>query len=70
MPKLNTAPNLPDADAFYARLIAWHEGRSEAESHKLNAKLVLVLANHIGDPAVLAEAMTLAEGGADGGGSQ
>jgi len=61
MTKLITAPNLPDPDGAYARLIAWHEGRPEAESHRLNAKLVLILANHIGDPDVLAEAMALAE---------
>lgn len=61
MTGLITEPNLPDPDGFYARLLAWHEGRGEAESQALNARLVLVLANHIGDPEVLAEAMALAE---------
>ena len=37
-----------------------HQGLSEAESHTLNARLVLILANHIGDLAVLQEALALA----------
>lgn len=57
---LTTAPNLPDPDGFYADLIALHDGRDETESHALNARLVLILANHIGDRQVLAEAMALA----------
>ena len=60
MPALKTEPNLPDPDSFYAALIALHDGRDEAESHALNARLVLILANHIGDRQVLAEAMALA----------
>ncbi len=59
---LTTAPNLPDPDGFYAALIALHEGRDEAESQAINARLVLILANHIGDRKVLAEAMALAAG--------
>jgi hypothetical protein len=65
MVKLITEPNLSDPDLAYARLIAWHEGRPEAESHRLNAKLVLILANHVGDAEVLAEAMALAEGSSE-----
>lgn len=38
-----------DGDAFYNALMDAHEGLSTAESHALNARLVLVLANHIGD---------------------
>ncbi|MFK7744422.1 MAG: DUF2783 domain-containing protein [Roseobacter sp.] len=38
-----------DADTFYAQLIQAHEGLSEAESHALNARLVLILANEVGD---------------------
>lgn len=49
--------NIPDPDGFYAELIAAHEGLTEAQSHALNARLVLLLANHVGDRAVLAEAM-------------
>lgn len=36
-------------DDVYAALLAAHEGLSEAESHALNARLVLMLANRIGD---------------------
>jgi len=50
--------------AAYARLIALHEGLTEAESHALNARLVLILMNHVGDEAVLAEAMSLARSAA------
>ena len=48
----------------HARLIALHEGLTEAESHALNARLVLILMNHVGDEAVLAEAMSLARSAA------
>lgn len=58
--KLIDTPNLPDADGFYAELLAAHEGLSEAETHALNAQLVLILANHIGDREVLSAALKLA----------
>jgi hypothetical protein len=57
---LITTPNLPDPDTAYAALLAAHKGLTEAESHALNARLVLILMNHIGDPKTLAEAITLA----------
>jgi hypothetical protein len=57
---LITTPNLTKPDESYARLIATHDGLSEAESHALNARLILILMNHIGDDVVLAEAMRLA----------
>lgn len=57
---LITTPNLTRPDQSYARLIATHEGLDEAESHALNARLILILMNHIGDDEVLAEAMRLA----------
>ena len=47
-------------DDFYAALMRAHEGLSEAESHRLNARLVLILANHIGDLTVLQAALALA----------
>ncbi|MCB1385964.1 MAG: DUF2783 domain-containing protein [Nitratireductor sp.] len=58
--KLNTGPNIADPDGFYAELIGIHEGLDEAESQALNARLILLLANHIGDRAVLSEALTAA----------
>ena len=42
-------------DDVYAALLAAHEGLTEAESHALNARLVLLMANRIGDAEVLAE---------------
>ncbi|TCL07999.1 uncharacterized protein DUF2783 [Shimia isoporae] len=50
-------PNLDSADDFYADLLAAHDGLSREASDALNARLVLVLANHIGDRSVLAEAL-------------
>ena len=63
MATLNTDPNLAASDDFYERLIATHRGLSDEDSALVNAKLVLLLANHIGDPDVLAQAMTAARGG-------
>lgn len=54
-------PNIVDADGFYADLLAAHRGLNEAESHAVNARLVLILANHMGDAAVLAAALALAK---------
>jgi hypothetical protein len=64
MTDLNTQPNIADPDGFYAHLLAVHRGLSDAQSHALNARLVLVLANHIGDRKVLDQALALARDGA------
>ncbi len=64
MAKLITEPNLPAPDEFYERLIGLHRGLTDAQSALVNAKLVLLLANHIGDVQVLAEAMAAARGDA------
>ena len=53
-------PNLARPDDFYADLLAAHEGLSKAESDALNARLILVLANQIGDNEVLKECLTAA----------
>ena len=53
--KLHTEPRIEDPDDFYARLIALHAGLSPAQSENLNCKLILLMANHIGDRAVLDE---------------
>lgn len=60
---LNTKPNIADSDGFYADLLAAHRGLPEAESHAMNARLVLILANHIGDAGALAQALELARAG-------
>ncbi|HTH09509.1 MAG TPA: DUF2783 domain-containing protein [Acidovorax sp.] len=61
---LNTAPNLQACDDFYEALIAAHQGLSTPESHAMNARLVLLLANHIGKQATLLQALQLARGSA------
>ncbi|MBU6440266.1 MAG: DUF2783 domain-containing protein [Betaproteobacteria bacterium] len=48
------------ADAFYAELLAAHEGLDAAASAMLDARLVLLLANHVGDLGVLRQALSLA----------
>lgn len=66
MPELISEPNLDDTDGFYERLIAAHAGLDDDASRRLNAKLILLLANHIGDVAVLDEALAQARGDRDG----
>ncbi len=61
---LITAPHLDAPDDFYEALIAAHDGLDEAESHALNARLVLLLANHVGTLEVLREALAAARAGA------
>ena len=60
MATLVTAPNIERPDDFYAELIALHAGRSAQESEAINARLILLLANHIGDREVLREAFAAA----------
>ena len=57
---LNLTPNIADPDCFYDELLHAHEGLSKEESDALNARLILVLANHIGDRAILREALATA----------
>lgn len=61
MTRLQTASLFPDPDAAFRRLTEAHRGLCEPASAALNARLVLLLANHIGDEAVLAEAIALAK---------
>lgn len=71
---LNTQANFHDAgrtyfrsfsanDDFYELLIDTHLGLDDEQSEQVNARLILLLANHIGDLAVLREAMALARAG-------
>ena len=48
-----TELNIPDHDAFYEALIGAHEGLSDEQSNLLNARLLLLLANQVGDLEVL-----------------
>jgi len=63
MPTLNTDPNIAAPDDFYERLIAAHRGLTDEQSALVNAKLILLLANHIGDSDVVAQAMAAAREG-------
>ncbi|KMY85379.1 hypothetical protein BUMB_04446 [Candidatus Paraburkholderia calva] len=63
--KLNIESKLADPDAFYERLIETHNGLSDAQSHMLNAKLVLLLANHVGNMEAIGEALAIARRGID-----
>lgn len=49
-----------DADAFYEALLDAHEGLSAEQSAALNARLILLLANQIGDQQVLADCIAAA----------
>ena len=60
MTKLITTPNLADPDGFYARLLGLHENCDKQASDAINARLILLLANHIGDDEILREAFGLA----------
>ena len=60
MSALITDINLSDPDGFYEALISTHSDLSPTQSEALNARLVLLMANHIGDLSVLLEAMKLA----------
>jgi Protein of unknown function (DUF2783) len=59
--QLNIEPNLTNADEFYEALIDAHRDLTLEQSHLMNAKLVLLLANHIGDLDVLKDAMKRAK---------
>ena len=60
MSNLNLSANIERADDFYEDLINAHEGLSKDESDALNARLILVLANQIGDNATLKAALDAA----------
>ena len=60
---LNLEPNIPDPDDFYDELLAAHQGLDKADSDAFNARLVLILANHIGDRQILTQALTAAKTG-------
>jgi hypothetical protein len=57
---LNTEPNIARPDDFYQALIDAHAGLTEVQSAALNARLVLLLANQVGDPDTLRAAIAAA----------
>jgi hypothetical protein len=60
MGKLVTTPNLSEPDLAYVTLVDARRGMSDAQAAALDTKLVLLLANHIGDVDVLKEAIAVA----------
>lgn len=60
---LNTEPNLAAPDDVYALLVDAHRDLDPEQSRLVNAKLILLLANHVGDIAVIAEAVAAARDG-------
>jgi hypothetical protein len=62
---LNVGPNIDDYDAFYEMLVDTHQDLDDEQSKMLNAQLILLLANHIGDLQVLREAFAIARRNAD-----
>ena len=57
---MKTDPTLKSPDDFYERLLDAHRGLNADESAQLNARLILLLANQIGDDQVLAECIAAA----------
>ena len=62
MKHLKLNPNLERHDDLFEKLVSVHEGLDNAESRKIDAKIILLLANHIGDINVLSEAIDMAAG--------
>ncbi len=60
MNKLITHPNIEDPDGFYAELLELHGENDKKTSDSINAQLILIMANHIGDRDVLRQALALA----------
>lgn len=58
--KLIRTPNIADPDGFYDNLLAAQRDLPDDQAERVLAKLVLILANHIGDREVLSEALELA----------
>jgi hypothetical protein len=57
---LNSQPNMVAPDDFYQELIELHRDLSDEQSALVNAKLILLLANHVGDAATLRAALAAA----------
>ena len=60
MNQLKLEPNFSDADAFYAALADVHRDRSAEASEQINARLILLLANQVGDQQILEQALAIA----------
>ena len=60
MSQLTLDPNFSDADAFYAALADVHRDRNPEVSEQINARLILLLANQVGDQSILEQALAIA----------
>ena len=58
---MKTELNLQDADGFYEQLMNAHEGLSSDQSEQLNMRLILLLANQVGDASVLRDCIESAK---------
>ena len=58
---LKTKPNFQDADAFYECLLDAHAGLSREQSELLNARLILILANQVGNTQLLQACIAAAQ---------
>jgi hypothetical protein len=61
MTDLTLDPNLTAPDDAYAALIAAHDGLTREDSEALNARLILILMNHVGDLRVISQAIEAAK---------
>lgn len=61
MNTLNLNPNIPNGDDFYEKLLNAHEGLNKEQSDALNARLILILSNHIGDMDILEQVLNAAK---------
>ena len=60
---MKTTLNFQDADSFYEQLLDAHQGLTPEQSQLLDARLILLLANQVGDRAMLEEALKRAREG-------
>ncbi|WP_119166004.1 DUF2783 domain-containing protein [Algihabitans albus] len=66
MARLKTDPRIPDPDALYEAIIEAHRDLDDGEAQKLDAKVILLLANHIGDAEVVRDALAIARKSSSG----
>ena len=64
MARIDAPNSLADPDAFFEALVALHDGLDAEQSLALNARLILLMAQQIGDDAVLRELLAAAAGAA------
>ena len=66
VPGVSPLRSFPPGDDFYELLIETHRGLSDDQSRLVNARLILLLANHVGDLRVVREALAAARAGVAG----